>query len=135
MPGGTRAEAPVRGGGRSLGRPPPRKCSAPAVEAGAPEGARRRTGDAGSIRRRKGDVNMIKGITDRTRTTRLGKIRLGEKKRTDSGKSYPAKLDHFNFVDAPAVAKVYGDACVTLAPVLLPSNNIDVFWKTSKSAY
>jgi len=40
---------------------------------------------------------------------RAGRIRLGEKVVSERGKEYPRELDYFNCVDAPLVAKAYGD--------------------------
>lgn len=53
----------------------------------------------------------IKGVTDKRRFSRLGKIRIGIRKKTDSGKEYPSKIDYF-ILDAydPAVK----DQCVKL---------------------
>jgi hypothetical protein len=87
---------------------------------------------------------MIPGITTRKRFARLGKIRLGEKRVSQRGTEYPAALDHFNFVDAPAVAAIYGADCTMLAPLLLPGNPVrtadgawdfSAYWRTSRSAY
>lgn len=39
----------------------------------------------------------IAGLTEQRRLPRGGKIRLGEKKKTQGGKEYPAALDHFLF--------------------------------------
>jgi len=40
---------------------------------------------------------------------RAGRIRLGEKVVSERGKEYPRELDYFNCVDAPLVAKAYGN--------------------------
>lgn len=93
----------------------------------------------------------LTGYTDKVRIKRLGKIRLGKKSISKrSGKEYPEALDHFNFIDAPAVEKVYGDNCRSLVPVYLPFNpegrardpltgreawNFDNCWQTSRSSY
>ena len=37
----------------------------------------------------------IKGMTDREYVTRVGKIRLGEKRISRNGKEYPAATDYF----------------------------------------
>lgn len=78
---------------------------------------------------------MIPGLTDKPRLPRLGKIRLGEKRTSSSGKEYPAALDYFNLTDAPAVKTVAGKKPTSLFPLLLPSNDIASFWRTSRSAY
>jgi len=77
---------------------------------------------------------MIKGISDVRRLPRLGKIRLGEKKKNDKGKEYPSKLDHFNFKDAPGVAEIYGENCKEL-DIVLPSEDRDVFFSQERKAY
>lgn len=77
---------------------------------------------------------MIKGYSDQRRLPRLGKIRLGEKRKNASEKEYPVALDHFNFADAPEVAKVYGDNCKEL-DVILPVEDTDVFFRQARIAY
>jgi len=37
-----------------------------------------------------------------------GKVRLGDKRKTDKGKEYPVNLDYFRLDDAPRVADYYG---------------------------
>jgi len=49
----------------------------------------------------------IKGVSDVVRLPRLGKIRLGIKKETDSGTPYPTPTDYF--VCPEEVRKVYGE--------------------------
>ena len=78
---------------------------------------------------------MIPGITDRTRLPRIGKIRLGEKRQTKAGKDYPAALDHFSFEDVPEVGQVYPGECRELFPMVLPSDDEDVFFPTARKAY
>lgn len=78
---------------------------------------------------------MIPGITDKKRLPRLGKIRLGEKRTSSNGKPYPAALDHFSFVDVPSVHAAFGDNCKELFPVLLPSDDEDVWFPTARKAY
>lgn len=77
---------------------------------------------------------MIKGISDVRRLPRLGKIRLGEKKQSAGGKTYPSKLDHFNFKDVPWVAEVYGNNCKEL-DIVIPVENQDVFFAQERKAY
>lgn len=56
----------------------------------------------------------IKGVSDKRRFSILGRIRLGVRRKTESGKEYPSKVDYF-ILDAfdPAVkdqcVKLYGD--------------------------
>jgi len=84
---------------------------------------------------------MIKGISDVRRLPRLGKIRLGEKKKNAAGKEYPSKLDHFNFKDVPWVAEVYdmvdkdGVPCCKELDIMLPVENPDVFFPQGRKAY
>ena len=66
---------------------------------------------------------MIPGISDVARLPRLGKIRLGEKRVAQSGKEYPAALDHFNFTDAPDLLKMFGANCKEI-DVIIPNENI-----------
>ena len=63
---------------------------------------------------------MIPNVTDRNRLPRLGKIRLGEKKVSKSGKEYPAALDHFSLADVPEVQEIYGEKATEISPVPLP---------------
>jgi len=49
----------------------------------------------------------IKGVSDVVRLPRLGKIRLGIKKETEAGTSYPSPTDYF--VCPEEVRKVFGD--------------------------
>lgn len=77
----------------------------------------------------------IPGITDRSRLPRLGKVRLGEKRESKSGKEYPAKLDHFNFKDCPEIAKLYPGECREIYPIYLPADDEDVFFPTARKAY
>ena len=50
---------------------------------------------------------MIKGVSDQLRLPRRGKIRLGEKKLSKSGKEYPSALDYFAV--PKEVQEIYGD--------------------------
>jgi hypothetical protein len=50
--------------------------------------------------------NRIRGLSGIRRLPRLGKIRLGIKKKTANGKEYPAEVDYF--VCPPEVQKFYG---------------------------
>lgn len=76
----------------------------------------------------------IPGYTDVVRLPRLGIIRLGEKAVSQSGKEYPRALDHFNLKDAPAVAKVYGDAPKEL-DVMLPVEDVGKFFDQALRSY
>ena len=50
---------------------------------------------------------MIKGLSEKLRLPRRGKIRLGEKKLSKSGKEYPSALDYFAV--PKEVQEIYGD--------------------------
>lgn len=79
---------------------------------------------------------MIPGITTTTRLPRLGKIRLGEKRTSKNGAEYPAATDHFVFDDdVPELARAYGENCRELYPVMLPHDDEEVWFPTSRSAY
>jgi hypothetical protein len=54
----------------------------------------------------KSDFTRIKGLSDKRRLPRLGKIRLGVKAVSQGGKSYPVEKRYF--ILPPEVAKVYG---------------------------
>jgi len=77
---------------------------------------------------------VIPGISDVQRLPRLGKIRLGEKRQSKSGKEYPAALDHFNFKDAPEVEKVYGKNCRELE-IMFPVDDPGIFFPQELKAY
>jgi hypothetical protein len=77
---------------------------------------------------------MIKGISERRRLRRIGKIRLGEKKINKDGKAYPSALDHFNFVDAPGLEELYGKNCKEIE-IMLPNENPDAFFPQERKCY
>jgi len=65
---------------------------------------------------------QVKGISDRRRLPRLGKIRLGVKViHKTSGKEYPRETPHF--VVPLEVAKIYGDTPTSL-DVMFPMNDV-----------
>ena len=80
--------------------------------------------------------SVVHGVSDRAGMPRIGKIKLGEKRKTGGGKEYPAELDYFRFVpdegllaDQRAmihdrVARVYGERPHTLTNVFFPSDEI-----------
>lgn len=86
----------------------------------------------GSMRTR---FSTVVGVSDRIGMPRIGKLRLGIKKKTDKGAEYPAEIDYFRCdPDAhllPAereklLAKfdeVYGERATVLHDVRLPSND------------
>ena len=69
---------------------------------------------------------MIKGLSDRLRLPRKGKIRLGEKRISKkTGKEYPVSLDHF--VVPSEVKKIYGEKPRSL-DIMLPMENRETFF-------
>jgi hypothetical protein len=65
---------------------------------------------------------------------RAGRIRLGEKVVSERGKEYPRELDYFNLVDAPLVAKIYGDKPREI-DILFPVNDPRTILDLSYMAY
>lgn len=77
---------------------------------------------------------MIRGFGDKIRLPRIGIIRLGEKRISQSGKEYPAAIDYFRLTDAPNVAKVYGDKPKEL-DIMFPTEKVDLFFEQKLKAY
>ncbi len=65
----------------------------------------------------------IKGLSERTRIPRLGKIHLGEKVTNAKGVEYPKATEYF--VCPLEVQKVYGDKPKTL-PIMFPIDDPDI---------
>lgn len=73
------------------------------------------------------------GVSDERRLPRLGKIRLGIKKKSQrSGNEYPAEVDYF--VVPPEVAKVYGDKPKML-DVMVPLEDVEVVMPVALKYY
>ncbi len=79
-------------------------------------------------------IMPIRGLThDRQRMLpRIGKIRLGIKKKHSNGNEYPAKTDYF--VCPPEVREVYGEFPKELT-IVLPTMDLDVIAPTWYKAY
>jgi hypothetical protein len=78
-------------------------------------------------------VTTIKGLSERRRLPRLGKIRLGVKGVSrKTGKEYPIEVPHF--VVPPEVAKVYGQEPVEL-DVMFPVNDPGVVFAQAYKWY
>jgi len=90
---------------------------------------------------------LVKGLSDRRRLPRLGKIRLGERrvkeKTGQDGKpyqvEYPAELDYFKFdaealADFPAIRELYGEQPKEL-DIALPGEDPTVVFPTSYKLY
>ncbi|MBU1008432.1 hypothetical protein KKA53_05140 [Candidatus Dependentiae bacterium] len=75
----------------------------------------------------------IKGLSERLRLPRRGKIRLGEKKISKkTGKEYPSALDYF--VVPGEVKKVYGEKPRKL-DIMIPMENRDAFFPQNYKMY
>ncbi|HPD11231.1 MAG TPA: hypothetical protein PLN56_09600 [Methanoregulaceae archaeon] len=74
----------------------------------------------------------IVGVSERRRLPRLGKIRLGVKAVTGSGKEYPREVDYF--VVPPEVAAVYGERPKSL-DVMFPINDLDTVFPQALKYY
>ncbi len=70
-------------------------------------------------------ITKVKGISDVRRLPRLGKIRLGVKKTSSSGKSYPAETSYF--VVPPEVEAIYGPQ-PTVLDVRFPVDDMDIIF-------
>jgi hypothetical protein len=79
----------------------------------------------------------IKGLTERRRLPRLGKIRLGEKRTAQSGKAYPVELDYFKC--PPEVERAYRnqypDGQIRHLDVMFPVDDRRVIFPQSLKAY
>lgn len=78
----------------------------------------------------------IIGLTDRTRPTLLGMIRIGEKKVAQNGKEYPSKLDYFEFdpyddanreVILAKAFEIYGEKPKSIRVKFHSDNQDDIF--------
>lgn len=74
----------------------------------------------------------IKGLSDHLRLVRRGKIRLGEKKISDSGKEYPVSLDYF--VCPLEVQEIYGEQPKKL-DIMFPLENQENFFPQFYKCY
>jgi hypothetical protein len=78
-------------------------------------------------------ITRIKGLSDKRRLPRLGKLRLGIKKKSSkSGAEYPAEVDYFVVPDE--VKKVYGEK-PTEIDVMLPLDDLDAVFPVSYKLY
>jgi len=81
----------------------------------------------------KGQFTSIKDISDRRRLPRLGKIRLGiKKKSTKTGAEYPAETDYF--VCPPEVQKLFGEQPKEL-PIMFPIEDREVVFPQALKYY
>ena len=77
-------------------------------------------------------VTTIKGLSDRRRLPRIGRIRLGLKAVTTSGKEYPKEVEYFVVPDE--VRKVYGDKPLEL-DVMFPLNDMGAVFPVAYKSY
>jgi len=78
-------------------------------------------------------ITRIKGLSEKRRLPRLGKIRLGIKKKSSkTGAEYPAEVPYFVVPDE--VRKVYGDK-PTEIDVMFPLDDIDTVFPVSYKFY
>lgn len=78
-------------------------------------------------------ITRIKGLSEKRRLPRLGKIRLGIKKKSaKTGAEYPAEVPYF--VVPEEVKKVYGEQPTEL-DVMLPLDDIDTVFPVSYKFY
>ena len=85
-----------------------------------------------SLNFRCGSFTRIKDLSDKRRLPRLGKIRLGVKAVTASGKEYPREVSHF--IVPPEVAAVYGEKPTQL-DVMFPINDIETVFPQAYKFY
>ncbi len=74
----------------------------------------------------------IRGMSEVRRLPRLGKIRLGVKKKTQAGKEYPAEVPYF--VCPPEVEAVYGKT-PTAIDIMFPVEDDQFFFQQSYKWY
>lgn len=77
-------------------------------------------------------INGIKGVSDRRRLPRLGKIRLGLKVRTTKGTEYPKEVSYFVCPDE--VKKIYGEQ-PTVLDIYFPTDDSTQFFPQSLKLY
>jgi hypothetical protein len=75
---------------------------------------------------------VIKELSGQRRLPRLGKIRLGLKALSQSGKEYPKEVDYF--VCPPEVQKIYGEMPKEL-DVMVPINNVETVFPQAYKLY
>jgi hypothetical protein len=88
-------------------------------------------------------VTSVVGISDRVSMPRIGKLRLGEKKTSGSGKEYPSETDYFRIDPDPHMAPdarqilidrfhaEYGERAQILTDVYFPSDVKDFAFSSS----
>jgi len=77
-------------------------------------------------------VTTIKGLSERRRLPRLGRIRLGLKAVTSAGKEYPKEVEFFVVPDE--VKKVYGEKPTEL-DIMLPLNDLTAVFPCAYKHY
>jgi hypothetical protein len=77
-------------------------------------------------------VTTIKGLSDRRRLPRIGRIRLGLKAVTTTGKEYPKEVEYF--VVPEEVKKIYGDKPTEL-DIMFPLNDLNAVFPCAYKHY
>lgn len=92
-------------------------------------------------------ISNVNGITDRAGMPRLGKLRLGEKRKSGGGKEYPAELDYFRCdpedgmlpADRKALSDkfqtLFGERATVLRNVFLPSDEREFVFPNALEAW
>lgn len=79
-------------------------------------------------------ITRVKGISERRRLPRLGKIRLGIKVLSQkTGKTYPKETDFFVCED-PKIRKIFGEEPKELE-VMFPVNSLDIIFPQAYTMY
>jgi len=84
------------------------------------------------IKSKRGFPMPIKGLSERRRLPRLGKIHLGLKRKNDKGVEYPVAVDYF--VCPPEVQAIFGDKPKELR-ILIPVENEEAWCSQYYRAY
>jgi len=77
-------------------------------------------------------VTKIKGLSEERRLPRLGKIKLGIKRKTAQGKEYPSEVDYF--VVPPEIEAIFGKEPKELE-IMIPVNDIEQVLPTAYKWY
>lgn len=80
-------------------------------------------------------ITRVKGISERRRLPRLGKIRLGVKvqSKNKAGVTYPRETDYFVCED-PKIRKIFGEQPKELE-IMFPVNSLDVIFPQAYTMY
>lgn len=93
------------------------------------------------------NFTTVQGISDRVGSPRLGKLRLGEKAKSASGKEYPKETDYFRCDPDKGMqpsereklidkfASLYGERPTVVTDVFLPANDPDYVFPNNLEAW